>query len=947
MHVRTGYRRGDSGDMKSIRVRRVVGVAFLAGLSLSGQALAQSTVLQGKVLDSTTGEPLIGAQVVITATDREAVTDVDGQYRLNVSAGTYSLDVEYLGYQGKTVTGIQVVADRASFQDISLEPEAIQAEGIRVVITAEEERGSVIGALAHQRRSINVVSGVSAEEIARSPDSNAADAISRVTGTSIVGDKYVYVRGLGERYSTAQLDGVSLPTPEPEKRVLPLDIFPASMIESLFTVKSYTADLPGDFAGGLVDIRTKDIPDQAFFSFSTGTGYHANLGDLDRPTYAGGDLDWLGFDDGTRSLPDAFPSDIAFDVSREERAALHSRLEGGFQAFTDAVDFGDVDKSFGLSFGSPVGWFGRDGGYLVGLTYSNSANAREQNEFYPTLEEGTALYDYTTLLGSREVSLGAIGGYSINVTPTSRLSLKTIFTQSAENDARLVAGPFNQSTTGFARIQRFQFVERMLLNTHAQFEHKADLLGDGRVEWEAAYGLALRDEPDTRSTFYVAQDPDGTFFFNEAGSNSRFFSELTDHMVTGGVKTSSQFDWLADRAVLALGVGGSWRTRDFGARRFDYENASPAGRTLRPTELFTSERIASGDIQFLETTAPTDEYQAEERAASAYASLGVGLTPALRATLGVRVEANETVVETFDPRLGAKIEGVSADLSTVEPLPTVTLEYDFAEQQLRAAASRTIVRPQFREFAPFRYDSYQESTLGNPFLENGEIYNLDLRWSWYPSIGEIVSLGGFYKRFNDPIEVVRLPTAGTNIGFPEPYNGPSANTYGLEIELRHDLGRWLPLEGLVFVSNATLAESTVKQDEPIEVFFGNPSATEPDILPAELFTNPERPMVNQSPYLLNGNLQYTLPSGASGLALHYNLVGERLTQVGVQGFEDIYEETRHTVDLTLDHRLMNAIDLKVSAENLTSSDIEFRLGKVTTLLYEPGRSYSVKAAYSF
>ncbi|CAN5821061.1 hypothetical protein BH20GEM1_BH20GEM1_13470 [soil metagenome] len=148
--------------MKSIRVRRVVGVAFLAGLSLSGQALAQSTVLQGKVLDSTTGEPLIGAQVVITATDRGAVTDVDGQYRLNVSAGTYSLDVEYLGYQGKTVTGIQVVADRASFQDISLEPEAIQAEGIRVVITAEEERGSVIGALAHQRRSTNVVSGVSA-----------------------------------------------------------------------------------------------------------------------------------------------------------------------------------------------------------------------------------------------------------------------------------------------------------------------------------------------------------------------------------------------------------------------------------------------------------------------------------------------------------------------------------------------------------------------------------------------------------------------------------------------------------------------------------------------------------------------------------------------------------------------------------------------------------------
>ena len=934
--------------MNRIQVRIAAVLALLAGLMVSGAALAQeTTVLQGKVLDATTGEPLIGAQVVIAGTDRGTVTDVDGRYRLQVEAGSHSLDVQYLGYAAKTVTGIDVAAGRTTFQDIALEPQAVEAEGIQVVISAAEERGSVIGALAHQRRSTNVVSGVSAEEISRAPDSNAADAVKRVTGTSLVGDKYVYVRGLGERYSTAQLDGVSLPTPEPDKRVLPLDIFPASMVESLFTVKSYTADLPGDFAGGLVDIQTKDIPDQPFFSFSTGTGYHENLGNMDRPTYSGGDLDWLGFDDGSRSLPEAFPDDIAFDTPRSERAELHSRLEGGFQAFTDPVDVGDVDKSFGLSFGSPVEWFGRDGGYLLGLTYSNTANAREQSEFYPTLEEGTALYDYTTVLGSREISLGAIGGYSINLTPTSRLSLKTVFTQSAEDDARLVSGPFNQSTTGFARIQRFQFVERTLLNTHAQFEHKANLIGDGRIEWEAAYGLALRDEPDTRSTFYVAQEPDGTFFFNEAGSNSRFFSELTDHMVTGGIKSSSQFDWLADRATLALGIGGSWQTRDFAARRFDYENASPSGRTMRPTELFTSERIAAGDIQFLETTAPTDEYDGEERAASTYASLGVGLTPKLRATVGIRVEANETVVETFDPRLGAKIEGVSADLSTVEPLPTVTLEYGFAEQQLRAVASRTIVRPQFRELAPFRYDSYQESTLGNPFLENGEIYNYDLRWSWYPSLGEIVTVGGFYKRFNDPIEVVRLPTAGTNLGTPEPYNGPSANTYGIEIDLRHDLGRWLPLEGLVFSSNATLAESTVKQDEPIEVFFGNPTATEPDILPAELFTNAERPMVNQSPYLINGSLQYTSPSGTSGVAVLYNLVGERLTQVGVRGFDDIYEETRHSLDLTLDHRLMNAIDLKVSAENVTDSDVEFRLGDETTLRYQPGRSYSVKASYSF
>lgn len=935
--------------MQNALVRAGRLAALAATLALPASLSAQETTsLQGRVLDAQTGEPLIGAQVTVLDTDRGTVTDVDGRYRLQLAPGAVDLQVVYLGYADKTVTGIPIEAGRVNYQDVSMSPSAIEAEGIEVVISAAAERGSVVGALAHQRRSTAVVSGISAEEISRAPASNAADAVKRVTGTSIVDDKYVYVRGLGERYSTARLDGVSLPTPEPDKRVLPLDIFPSSMVESLFTVKSYTADLPGDFAGGLVDIQTKDIPDQAFFSISTGIGYHENLGDLDRPTYAGGGLDWLGFDDGTRALPDAFPSEIAFDVPASERADLHSMLEGDFQAFTSPLDFEEVDKSFGISFGSPVEWFDRTGGYMVGLSYSNSTNVRSQSEFFPTLEEGTALYDYETVLGSRGVSFGAIGGYAIDVTPTSRLSLKTVLTQSADDEARLVSGPFNQSTTGFARIQRFQFVERTLWSTQARFEHKAGLFGDGRLEWEAAYGLALRDEPDTRQSFYVAQSRDGTYFFNEAGNNSRFYSELTDHMLQGGVKSSSQFDWLGERATLGLGVTGSWRARDFAARRFDYENASPAGRTIPADELFTSERIASGDIRFLETTAPTDEYEGEERAAAAYASLGIGLSPNLRTTFGLRVEANETIVETFDPRLGAKIEGVSSELSTMEPLPTVTLEYDFGDmQQLRAAASRTIVRPQFRELAPFRYDSYQEATLGNPFLENGEIYNFDLRWAWYPSLGEIVSVGGFYKRFNDPIEIVRLPTAGNNVGTPEPYNGPTANTYGVEIEFRNDLGRWLPLEGLVFSANASFTESTVRQDEDIAVFFGNPAAAKPDVLPAEIFTNDERPMTNQSPYLFNGSLAYTTPSGASGLTLLYNVVGERLTQVGIQGFDDIYEETRHTVDATVDYRLMNAIDLKMSASNLTDSDVEFRLGDDTTLLYEPGRSWSIKASYAF
>ena len=933
--------------------RIIVGLALAAAAFSfvspeAARAQPETTVLQGRVLDVATGEPLIGAQVSVVGTDQGAVTDVDGRYRISLPPGSYDLRVVYLGYSEKTVTGVPVQDRAANYQDITLASQAIEAEGIEVVISAAEERGSVAGALAYQRKATNVVNGISAEEISRAPASDAADAIKRVTSTSIVGGKYVYVRGLGERYSTAQLDGAALPTPEPEKRVIPLDIFPASMIESLFTVKSYTADLPGDFAGGLVDIQTKDIPEQPFITFSSGVGYNTNLADIDRPKYEGGDLDWLGFDDGTRSIPDGLPDRIPPTAAPKEAASFHDLFEGGFQAFTDPVDFGDVNKSFSLSFGSPVEWFGKDGGYLVGLTYSSSADSRLQEEFYPSLEAGNFQYDYDTQLGIRDVSLSGLGGYSINPTPTSRLSFKTIFTHSAEDETRLVSGPFNQSTSGVARIHRFQFVERTLLSNQARFEHQVGWLGDSQLDWSGSYGLALRDEPDTRTSSYVATSEGDVFRFNESATNDRFFSDLTDHQFDGGIKLSSRFDLLGRTATFDAGVRGGYRTRDFAARRFSYENADTDVRSLPPTQLFTSANIAAGKIDFLESTEATDQYDATEGTAAGYGSLGFGLTDRLRGTLGLRVEWNRTEVTSLDPRTGTQLAELSSELDTVEPLPTVTLQYELTENQaLHAAAARTVVRPQFRELAPFRYQNYLENTLGNPFLENGESYNFDLRWSWFPTLGEILSVGGFYKNLNDPIEIVRIPTAGNNVGTPEPYNGPSAHTYGVELEVRNDLGRWTPLNGLSASTNVTLASSNVKQDEEIEVFFGNPAATEPDILTPDLFTNPERDLFYHSPYLVNAGLHYITPSGATTASLLYDLVGERLTQVGTRGFDDIYETTRRTFDASLEQRFFEIVDLKFAIENITNEPVQFDLGDDQTLDYEPGRTLSLKATYSF
>lgn len=941
-------------------LRRLVCVAalFAAGLAgapagLAGQEEQQQAAggrIQGKVTDSETGEPLVGAEVYLDGTQLGSLTDLDGNYHIEgIPAGTQAIRVNYLGYATKTVSDVAVAGATPAVVDVKMVSEALVAEGVTVEVTAEEERGSVAGALDYQRSSANVVNGISAQEIARTPDANAGEAVRRVSSASLVDGRYVYVRGLGERYSTALLDGISLPTPEPEKRVVPLDLFPSSMIESVFTVKSFTADLPGDFAGGVVSIQTKAMPDEGFFRISTGVGYNANLNDVDVVTYEGGDTDWLGVDDGTRGLPSGFPDRISITAPRGEVAELHDLLEGDFVSEVKQADFGDLNKSFGLSFGGPAALFGDTGGYYAGLSYSYNANARDQREFYPSLAADLFAYDFDTQLGLREVSWGGLGGYGFELGPTDRLSFKVLLTHNTEDEARIVTGPFDLSTSGFARISRFQFVERLLLSNQLKGEHKVGWIGDGRFEWDASYGLATREEPDTRQSFYVGQSRTGEFFFNETGDNGRFFSDLTDHLVQGATKLSTRIPIFGRAAILDLGLRGGWRTRDFSARRFSYEDASPAGRTLLAEDLFTSENVAAGNIRFLERTEPNDEYDAEELSGAAYASLDMGLSDALRLTAGVRVEGNDTRLDSFDPASGNRVEGLSADLSTVEPLPTLGLRWELSEDQVvHLSAARTIVRPQFRELAPFRYDTYLESTLGNPFLQNGEIYNADARWSLFPNVGEILSVGAFYKRFNDPIEIVRLPTAGTGTGTPEPYNGPGAYTYGVEVELRQDLGNLTgALQGFGLSANASLAESKVQQDEPVEVFAGSSAGEGPTILDPEVFTNDSRPLVGQSDFLVNASLYYT--SGATGTTatLLYSGVGERLAQVGTLGFDDIYEQPRHTFDLSLEQPLWRALSAKLSLQNLTDEPYEFRLGDDVTTRYEIGRQVTLTTAYTF
>ncbi|HEV8304647.1 MAG TPA: TonB-dependent receptor, partial [Gemmatimonadales bacterium] len=611
-------------------------------------------------------------------------------------------------------------------------------------------------------------------------------------------------------------------------------------------------------------------------------------------------------------------------------------------------DFGDLNKSFGLSFGNKSRLFGKDGGYTFGLSYSFSTNARREAQFFPSLAADLFQYDFDADVGTQSVLGGVLGSYGINLSPTDRLSLKVLATQNTDDVTTRVTGPFDLSTSGFALIDRLQFVERTLVNTQLKGEHKVGWVGDGRLEWEGTFGLALRDEPDTRQTWYVSPTGQpGTFTFNEAGNNNRFFSDLTDRLYQANAKLSSRVGLFGGEAFLEVGAHGGYRTRDFEARRFSYEGAGPSVRGLPPDQLFTSANIADGDLRFFESTLATDQYDAKETSSAGFVSLDFGLGGHVRVTPGIRVEQNDTQVDAFDPRSGTAVTPLSADLSTVEPLPTLSVRWEPTPNQVvQLSGSRTIVRPDFRELAPFRYDDYLESTFGNPFLKNGEIFNGDLRWSLFPGLGEIVSVGVFYKRLNDPIEIVRLPTSGTNVGSPEPYNAPFARILGAELELRQDLAE-VGLPGLGLSGNVSVADSKVTQDEPVEVFLGSEGATGPDLLNPEIFTNRERAMVGQSDYLVNASLYYTFPGAGTTATVLYNGVGKRLFQVGTRGFEDIFEEPRHSFDVTLEQPLFQAMTAKLSVENLMNARYLYTIGDDTYRWYKAGRQLSVNLGYTF
>lgn len=901
--------------------------------------------IAGNVVDAQTGRPLSGAQVMVEGTGIGTLTDLDGRYLLvNVPPTTRQVVAQMLGYARKTVTGVDVRPDEVTSLDISLAPEAVALDG--VTVSAERERGSASALLSNRRTADAMLDAIGSDEISRIPAGDAADVAGRMTGVTVTEGKYVYVRGLGERYSQTSLNGSPLPSPEPEKEVVPLDLFPAAFLESITAQKTYTPDLPGDFSGANIEITTLEFPSSFRGSIGIGTSFNTESQFRDDfLTYPGGDLDFLGIDDGTRALPELVEQRLGDDGRVPNIPSERERLGEAFPlAFTPVPTTTPYNRNLDFSLGNQVSLWGRDLGFIVAGTYSDSYTHRgdeierkwRANLFDPDVPEDRRApnVDYEFDTSTRNITWGTIANLTFLLSPTDKLSLKTTYNRNADDEARRFEGANREDLGSIIRSDRLRFVSRSLFWGQLSGEHETVL--DSRFEWRLTGARATRDEPGLRQAVYLkgfTAPEDAPFYlqsFNESGRY--FYSSLVDDDLSAQVDWEVPFPvWGGQRASVELGGMVRLRERDFDARRFvweflngvvanDIENALDDGAIV-------GEDPGPGEFVLDDIFEPGDEYGVVDRREAGYLMLDLPIAGGLRAVAGARIER-------YDLELASR-DSVFGEQEQTGVFPSLNLIYELNDRMnLRAAVSQTVERPEFRELAPFVFTEATSlrQLFGNPDLEVAEVRNADLGWEWFPSPGELVSVSVFYKGLTDPIEQVFIAAASSAYSY---QNAEDGRLVGVEFDARADLDFISPrLSDISARANVALIDSEV-------------SVVEQGIF---IPTNPTRPLEGQAPYVVNTSLSYANGGGLGG-GLFYQVVGERVTAAGGSGIPDIYQQPRHQLDITFRTPVPGGSTLKLKATNLLGAEYRWEQSKngVTLLQrrYDPGRTYSVGLSWDF
>ncbi|MDW8283969.1 MAG: TonB-dependent receptor [Myxococcales bacterium] len=900
---------------------------------------APATVM-GRVLDGLSGNPMLGAFVEAEGTEYQTTTDARGAFSLTLPPGSYTLQVAQEAYQvhRQAITlapGQVLVLPRP----VRLQPEMASGR-VTINVVREPDRNSTEAQNLQRQASARVSDVISAEEIQRSGDSSAAQAAARVVGATVVGDRFVYVRGLGERYAHALFNGAPLPSPEPDQQAVPFDLFPASLLANLTVAKSATADIPGDFAGGSVQINAREFPSRRTLNLSLGLGANLNAAFQPFLTYPGGRADVFGIDDGTRQPPSDLPPGLRAPdgtlLPRAEVARLARRFPPVWVPRQAAL--GPVDHSLSASVGDQLRLGERRLGYLLAVSYGASFQTRTPELHVYNLDGGVlrSQVDLTGQLSLREVQWGALGNLVLSPAAGHLLTLTGLFAVNSDDEARVLAGYSLERNTD-VWTSRLRFVSRSMGFVQLSGSHQVPgrRLGPGELEWRASYAYAARAEPDNREVFYLRLG-ERYSFFNSGHSGQRFYSGNSEHQVGAGLDFTQPFrQWAGLPARFKVGALLRHRLRGFSAQRYQFFSygRGAAGEPidfLPPEELLGPTHISEQNgvgVELRDNTLPSDRYTGHMGLYAGYALVDLPLHPRLRLVLGGRFELWHQSLDTRD------INGNAVLVSLLGPdfLPSGNLIFRAAERMnLRLAASLTVARPEFRELSPFQFTDYYGGELvrGNPELQRTRIFNADLRWEWFLGAVDLVALSAFYKYFDRPIETTITPGGNLIRSYA---NATSAHNAGLELEGRKELSFLSrALRGLSLGGNASWIFSRVDLSQVQGVF-----------------TSRERPLQGQSPFVVNVMLEYDRPDWGLQARVLYNVFGERIDQVGALGLPDRYQQPRHMLDVSITQALgRSGFALRLAGRNLLDAPVHVTQEGETALLYRTGRVVTLSLAYN-
>ncbi len=902
-------------------------------------------LLRGKVLSDEGGAPIDGVIVTVNLDGRMwfSRSDAAGNFEVELAPGSYRVTLAHPRFDEENLLNVEIRSGSVNEFTTRMSPGANARSGPleEIVVTGRY----VPGAVDESRFSDSVLDVLGAEDFAVTGDSSVVDALARVTGVTIVDDKYVYVRGLGERYSATSFNKALLPSPDPARRVVPLDLFPSGVMEQLSVQKSWGAYLPADFSGGALEMTTRAIPFDRERNMKVSVGGNTQTTFQDANWYKGDSQDWTGFGGGFRDVPSEIDEN-----SVDGRLPPPSLLtEEQIQAVGQSLnrDFNEYDKTIGPDLGLEMSWGEttetRVGniGFLAGLRYKNDWDVvndeiRRSSEPGPD-NQPDVRNDFVQDQTTNTIALAGLGTLEWSPSDAHRLATTLFYTR--RTDKRYI------NSRGFLRENErtvdqtfWEWEERALWSAQLTGDHLLEDLWDLHSDWGLTYSEATRDKPDTRFYGYEVSPTGALLFSNLPADNSRQWESLEDNAWDVYWNADVPVAWTDELlTTFQTGIKYFHKDRESDLRKFRYNPRFSSRDFARirggsPEEVFADENIGRGKWQLEEITQFTDSYSATEEILGTYLQLDNEIGADWRLTVGGRWETSTQTTETSAVQGG---DPVVNELEEDFLLPSVALTWMFWEDmQLRASFSQTINRPDLREISPAPYLDAENrfEYIGNPDLQIAEINNYDLRWEWYHGGSDNIQLALFYKEFTAPIEETLL-LKGSDVV--RTYaNAEQAELYGVELALRQGLGLFHEsLEDFYVKFNGALIDSTV------------------DVAASAVNqTNQSRPLQGQSPWVTSAQLTWDQADWDLQTTLAFNMAGERIADVGTNGLQDSYEQGVPGLDLVLRKGFEfqdQPMRVTLKAQNLLDPTYEIIREGIVERSYKTGRGFEISVSADF